>query len=131
MPQKSSRPASLSPLPNPPKMKFLVDENVRKEVVGFLKFGDHDILEVTPGSEDKEIAQLAKETNRIILTHDQHFADILTYPPEEYSGIIRIKIHPPSAVAIINALKDLFSKITPDKLDKKLVILEEDGFRMR
>lgn len=112
-------------------MRFLIDENVRKEVIDFLGSCDHDILTVKPGSEDKKIAQIAKETKRVILTHDQHFADILMYPPQEYSGIIRIKIHPPSPATIINALKDLLSEITPDKLDKKLVILEEDGFRLR
>ena len=73
-------------------MRFLVDENVRKEVVDFLKSSGHDVLVVASGSEDAKIAQIAKETKRVILTHDQHFADILLYPPEEYSGIIRSKL---------------------------------------
>lgn len=112
-------------------MKLLIDENVRKEVIDFLSRSGHDILIVTPGSEDFKIAQVAKKDKRIILTHDQHFADILMYPPEEYSGIIRIKIHPPTTATIINALKDFFQKIEPSQLDKKLVILEENGFRIR
>ena len=67
-------------------MKFIVDENVRKEVTSFLRTEGHDVLTATPGSEDEEIAHRAKETGRIILTHDQHFADILLFSPEEYSG---------------------------------------------
>jgi predicted nuclease of predicted toxin-antitoxin system len=112
-------------------MRLLIDENVRSDIHVFLKSCGHDILSVTPGAQDLEIAQLAKKTKRIIITHDMHFADILMYPPEEYSGIIRIKIHPPNAPTIIAALKDLLSKVTPDKLDKKLVVLEADGFRIR
>jgi len=118
-------------MPNPPKLRFLVDENVRKEVVGFLRLEGHDVLVLASGAKDEEVARVAKQAKRIILTHDQHFADILMYPPEEYAGIIRIKIHPPSAATIINALKDFLLKLSPDKLDKKLVILEKDGFRIR
>jgi len=112
-------------------MKFLIDENVRKDVITFLKFLGHDVLPVPPGSKDKKIAQIAKTTKRIILTHDRHFVDILMYPPEEYPGIIRIKVHPPSAFAIINSLKNFLPQFTPDKLNKKLVILEENSFRIR
>ncbi len=112
-------------------MRLLIDENVRQEVIDFLRSLGHDILVIPSGSEDDRIAQIAKETERIILTHDQHFADILMYSPKEYSGIIRIKIHPPSAPTIINALKDLFERLTPNQLNKKLIILEKDGFRIR
>lgn len=113
------------------KMRLLVDENVRQEVIDFLKSSGYDILLVPRGLKDEKIAQIAKEEKRIILTHDQHFADILTYSPEEYSGIIRIKIHPPSAPIIIRLLKDFFQKFAQKDLDKKLVILERDGFRIR
>jgi predicted nuclease of predicted toxin-antitoxin system len=112
-------------------MQFFVDENVRKEVTGFLRAEGHDVLTATPGSEDAVIARRAKETKSIILTHDHHFADILMYPPEEYSGIIRIKIHPPSAPVIIKALTNLLKDPASKQLQGKLVILEEDGFRIR
>jgi predicted nuclease of predicted toxin-antitoxin system len=118
-------------MPSLSNLRFLIDENVRKEVADFLRLCGHDVLILGSGIKDEETARIAKETKRIILTHDQHFADILMYPPEEYPGIIRIKIHPPSAPAIINALKDFLSKIGPDRLGKKLIILEEDGFRVR
>lgn len=112
-------------------MRFLVDENVRKEVTIFLESSGHDVLNVAGGLQDDKVAQTAKETKRIILTHDQHFADILMYPPEEYSGIIRIRIHPPNAPTIIKALGNFLPHFTSEKLDKKLVILEKDSFRIR
>lgn len=113
------------------KMRFFIDENIRREVTKFLKSRGHDVMTVTPGSADAEIARNAQETKRIILTHDQHFADILMYPPKEYSGIIRIKIHPPSPAIIIKALTDLLQKVNFEQIEGRLVILEESGFRMR
>ncbi|MCM8824385.1 MAG: DUF5615 family PIN-like protein [Candidatus Omnitrophica bacterium] len=112
-------------------MQFIVDKNVRKEVVDFLKAKGYDVISLTAGLEDEKIAQTAKETKRILLTHDQHFANILAYPPKEYSGIIRIKIHPPTADSIINALENLFQKLSTKQIDKKLIILEKNGFRIR
>lgn len=112
-------------------MRFIIDENVRKEVIDFLKSSGHDIFLIPSGSEDEDIAQIAKEAKRIILTHDKHLADILMYPPKEYSGIIRIKIHPPSADTIINALKDLLQTLSSEDINKHLIILEKDGFRIR
>lgn len=118
-------------MPKSLKMRFLVDENIRNDVKEFLISCGHDVIAVKPGSEDLEIARIAQETKRIILTHDQHFADILMFPPKEYSGIIRIKIHPPSPEIIISALNDFLPKFTPEQLNQKLFILENDGFRMR
>jgi len=112
-------------------MRFLIDENVRKEVIDFLKAEGHDILVVPRGSSDDKVIQIARGEKRIILTHDQHFANILLYPPEELPGIIRIKIHPPSAPPIIGALRDFLAKFTPERLEKKLIILEKDGFRIK
>ncbi|MCM8780299.1 MAG: DUF5615 family PIN-like protein [Candidatus Omnitrophica bacterium] len=112
-------------------MQFIVDENVRKEVVDFLRTQDQDVMSLPAGLEDERIAQIAKETKRILLTHDQHFANILAYPPKEYSGIICIKIHPPNAEAIINALENLFQKLPSKQMDKRLIILEKNGFRIR
>lgn len=112
-------------------MKFLIDENVRKEIIDFIKGLGYDVLLAPQGSKDEEIAKIAKEEDRIILTHDIHFADILAYPPKEFNGIIRIRIHPPNAETIITALKNLLQKLPLSEIDKKLIILEEDGFRIR
>lgn len=112
-------------------MKFLIDENVRSEVIQFLRDLGYDVLIVPSGSSDEEIAKLAKGEGRIILTHDVHFSNILEFPPDEFSGIIRIKIHPPAANLTINALRNLLRKLPPSQINKKLIILEDNGFRTR
>ena len=112
-------------------MKFLIDENIRKEVKDFLKNEGYDILNIPSGTSDEEIARIAQENKRIILTHDHHFADILMYPPEKYAGIIRIKIHPPDAAAVINSLRFLLIKSPSEEFDRHLIILEKDDFRIR
>jgi len=112
-------------------MKFLIDENIRSEITDFLKSLQYDVTVVATGTKDDKVARIAKDEKRILITHDVDFSNILLYPPEELSGIIRIKIQPPTASIIIKALNNLFEKIPPAKMEKRLIILEKDNFRVR
>ena len=112
-------------------MRFLIDENVRLEIETFLVKAGHDVRRVAPGSENGEIIQLAFTEKRVLVTHDLHFANILIYPPERYCGIIRIRIDPPLASKVLPALQKLLEKVAPEKFNKKLYVLEEDGFRAK
>ena len=111
-------------------MKFLADENIRREVISFLDSSGYDVVSTLKGSRDSEIAKKARKEKRIIVTHDNDFANRLLYPPAEFSGIVLIKIHPPTKELIIKALKNLFNTLSPSELGRKLVILEPEGFRI-
>lgn len=112
-------------------MRLLADENIPDELVDLLRDKGYDITAVPPGSVDPDIALLAKRQRRILLTQDKDFANIIWYPPRSLHGIIRIKFHPPLISKILSALEDLFQNFSQKDLDKKLVILEKDGFRIR
>jgi predicted nuclease of predicted toxin-antitoxin system len=112
-------------------MKFLLDENIGSDIEVFLSQAGHDVKRVMRGSKNGAVAQCACREKRILITHDIHFSNILMYPPEKYSGIIRIRIHPPLGDKIISSLQKLLGKIKPEDFDKKLYVLEETGFRVR
>lgn len=112
-------------------MKLFADENIPDEIVDTLRNLGHDVSTPTPGTKDSDIALLAKKEGRIILTQDKNFANILLHPPKNFHGIIRIKIHPPTISDILRNLEDLFQKFSQKDLDKKLIVLEKDGIRIR
>ena len=113
-------------------MKFLVDENIRLEIAEYLKSQGHDVKRVSSGIKNGEIIKLALDNKRVLITSDVHFSNILIYPPDKYCGIIRVKIHPPSAEKEIAALKKLLAELpSPSAYDKKLFVLEESYFRVR
>ncbi len=112
-------------------MRLLADENIPYELVDILRKSGYDISTVPRRAKDSDIALLAKKERRILLTQDKDFANIILYPPEELHGIIRIKFHPPVILDISAALEDLFQKFSQKDFDKRLVILEKDGFRIR
>jgi len=112
-------------------MKFLIDENVRSEIETFLVESGHDVRRVASGSRNGEVIQSALAEKRVLITHDIHFSNILAYPPAKYCGIIRIRIDPPSADKIIPALKGLLDKTRSARFNRRLFVLEENGFRVR
>lgn len=112
-------------------MRFLIDENVQKEIGNFLSKEGHDIKFVPSGYKNGQIALLAKEEKRILLTHDKHFADIFLYPPKQLSGIIRIRIHPPTVKNITSSLSRLLKKLSEKEISRRLIVLEENDFRIR
>lgn len=112
-------------------MQFLIDENIRKEIIEFLVLNGHDVKVVPSGSKNGEVIKLAYKEKRTLLTHDIHFSNILLYNPKKLFGIIRIRIHPPNADRIINALDILLKKVKAINISGRLIILEEDNFRIR
>lgn len=112
-------------------MKFLLDENVLPEVETFLVEAGYDVKRVFSGSENGEVINVALAEKRVLVTHDTHFSNILVYPPNRYCGIIRIRIHPPSTDKIVSSLRRLLNKVAPEDFNKRLYILEENGFSVR
>lgn len=77
-------------------MQFKIDENLPEEVALILGDAGHDAVTVLSqklgGAEDQKIASICKEENRILVTSDTGFADIRTYPPIDYPGIIVLRL---------------------------------------
>ena len=115
----------------PPKIKFLIDENIGSNVESFLIKAGYDAKRVVSGSKNGEVVHIALIEKRVLITHDIHFSNILMYPPNKYCGIIRVRIHPPSANKVIPALQGLLEKVAADGFNRKLFILEENGFRVK
>ena len=116
-------------------MKFLIDANIPRSTKKIMQALGHEVADVRdilpPASTDVEVASLALNQNRIIITRDQDFANILLYPPERFPGIIVLKVRAmkPSE---INNLIELFIKSNPSEtISHALIILEPNRFRVR
>jgi len=70
-------------------LRLLLDENVEADLGRKLAREGHDVQRVVeiddlgPGTPDDEIRRYARETDRIILTYDDHFAD----PDDDHAGV--------------------------------------------
>jgi predicted nuclease of predicted toxin-antitoxin system len=109
-------------------MRFLSDENFRRDVVGFLQRQGHDVKIIPRNSSDKTVAILAKKEKRIILTNDGDFSVSLQFPPHDYYGILVFRIHPPRFERFKIALENFFALYSAQFIKGKTFIIEETSF---
>ena len=116
-------------------MKFLADENIFPQVIIYLRKLSHDVKGIQESglsqTTDDEIIDIATKEERTIITFDKHFGDILRYPPQNSSGIILIRIHPPLLEDIFYALNNLFKNYHANSFKGRLIVLTKSGYRIR
>jgi predicted nuclease of predicted toxin-antitoxin system len=116
-------------------MKFKIDENLPIEIAELLNNEGCDAKTVTEqglcGGDDSDIAVVCQEEERILVTLDTDFSDIRTYPPENYPGIIVMRLRRQDKLHIINIFNSFKDLIPKEPLKKHLWIISENQVRIR
>ena len=116
-------------------MKFKIDENLPFEVAQLLRQAGHDAATVfehnLSGGSDPEIALACQRENRFLVTMDLGFADLRTYPPEQYVGIIVLRLKKQDRPHVLEILSRLTKVLESEPLDHHLWIVEEKRIRIR
>lgn len=76
-------------------MKFLVDECVGQGVADWLERQGYDtksILDTFPGIADEMVLEMALEENRILVTMDKDFGDLIFRGNIDHCGIILLRL---------------------------------------
>jgi predicted nuclease of predicted toxin-antitoxin system len=98
-------------------MRFLADESCDFAVVYALRKAKHDVLavaEITPRAADSEVIKLAVKQERILLTEDKDFGQLVYAHGQKSSGVIFLRF-PFSARELI--AKDIV-KLVEDQKEK-------------
>jgi predicted nuclease of predicted toxin-antitoxin system len=95
-----------------------------------LRLRDH----IPPDSVDPVVISKAQELNAILVSLNGDFADIVTYPAENYKGIVALQVrnHPEVIPQLMIRLKDFLS-VHPDMdyYKGKLLLVEAHRIRIR
>ncbi len=83
------------------------------------------------GSPDTDIAAVCRTEERVIVTLDLDFADIRSYPPAEYSGIIVLRLQQQDKHSVQDVLERLITLIGIETLNNRLWIVDERRIRIR
>lgn len=116
-------------------MRFKIDENLCADFVAVLLEAGHDAMTVgdqgLSGKSDAVIAEVCKEENRVLVTGDLGFGNVQEYPPEEYSGLIVIRMARPSRRGSLDAFRAILGRLSEAECKGKLWIVEESRVRIR
>lgn len=116
-------------------MRLLLDENLSPQQAAILRENGHDavaVLEVgLSGQPDERIRAYAIQENRVLLTLDSDFANMLRFPPAGTPGVIRLKIHPPAEDAIRDQIRKALALLKETSLAGCLAVSHGDMIRIR
>ena len=116
-------------------MRFKVDENLPSEAAEALRAAGHDaptVLDQSAGGmPDTELAALVKRERRALVTFDQGFGDIRSYPPGEYSGFVVLRLKRQDKVHLLSVMPKLIATLALQPLEGRVWIVEESRIRIR
>jgi predicted nuclease of predicted toxin-antitoxin system len=114
-------------------MNLLADEGVDKPIVDVLRssgFNVHYILETHPGSYDEEVLRLANEENRLLLTQDKDFGELVYRLQQVHQGVILIRLGTTLASEKALIVHYVLTEYG-DKLVKAFTVIQPNAVRIR
>lgn len=114
-------------------MRWLADECVDAGLVARLRAAGHDVLymaEMTPAAGDVEVIGRAQRDERLLLTEDKDFGDLVFRRRQPVPGVVLLRIDP-----MLRGIKgdrlDAAIERFGDDLFGRYMIVEEARFRSR
>ena len=119
-------------------LRFLADHCISKSIVQTLRDANHEVLRLgdllPTDSPDGIVIAKAQEIELILLSLDGDFADIVTYPPARYNGIVALQLrnHPEILPEVMTRLRE-YLKLHPamEHYRGKLLVVGIDRIRIR
>ena len=119
-------------------MRLLIDECVLGKTARLLKRRGFAVItlrelgktSVTNGT----VISIAHKQKAIVITNDLDFGNLILYPLGSHGGIIvlRPRLDTPQAINDVHAvLMRLFEEIAPSEIEKSLVIIDRNKYRIR
>ncbi len=116
-------------------MRILADECVFRVTTETLRHAGHGVSTaqelLLAGQADDTVLAAAFDGGYVFLTNDMHFSNILIYPPNQYHGIIVLKIRPRTQQKVHAALLRFLTGKEQLELDGTLVIVDHNKYRIR
>ena len=119
-------------------LRFFADHCVSDFIIQTLRDAGYEVFwlrdHIPPDSADLVVISKAQELDSILVSLNGDFADIVTYPPANYKGIIALQVrnHPEITPQLMVRLKDYLSAY-PDisHYKGKLLLVEVHRIRVR
>ena len=116
-------------------MRFKVDENLPVEVAQLFREAGHEAATVLDqdlgGRDDRAVATICQQEARALVTLDLDFADIRTYPPAHYAGMVVLRLQRQDKPHVLEVFARVIPLLSQEPLAQRLWIVEEHRIRIR
>ncbi len=119
-------------------LRFFADHFVSNAIMQTLREGGHEVMRLREHlpveSPDTVVIAQAQHLDAILLSLNEDFADIVTYPPADYQRIIALQVrnHPEIIPQLMQRLQDYLSSHADREYYRgKLLVVEVHRIRVR
>ncbi len=116
-------------------MRFLADMGVSMSTVRMLRDRGHEAIHLREEKlnrlPDIDILKKAREENRIVITFDLDFGDLLAIGNHAIPSVIIFRLHNQTPASVQPKLVEIITNRGRDLLDGALVIVEDTRYRVR
>jgi predicted nuclease of predicted toxin-antitoxin system len=114
-------------------MRVVVDECTGSVVARWLESLGHDVLSIgddIPGLPDEDILDIAVRVDRVIITNDKDFGEMVFRDGRSHRGIVLLRL-PDDRVRTKMAALARFLADIPDDLSSRFIVVTERSVRIR
>jgi predicted nuclease of predicted toxin-antitoxin system len=114
-------------------MRFLADENVSRLVVERLRVAGFDVVsvrETRPGASDKDVLDEADKNDRVLVTEDRDFGELVVRQRLKVRGVILLELDRLSGAAEAELVAEII-RVHASKLTDNLLVVEPGRIRVR
>ena len=116
-------------------MKFLADMCISSKVVSWLRSVNHDVVHLREQGlqrlADNKVFQKACKEERILLTFDLDFGEIVTGTRGTRTSVILFRLHNASPEAVVYLLETVIKEASNVLEQGAIVIVEDTRYRVR
>lgn len=114
-------------------MNFVADECCDALLVAGLRGDGHDVVyirEVGPGTDDDAVLRLAASQQRILLTEDKDFGELVVRLKLPAHGVVLLRIDPADTDTKLRRLREVIAQ-DAERLLGSLAVIDETKSRFR
>ncbi len=118
---------------NSMELKFLIDVGVGKGIENYLHAEGYDIKavrDIDPCLEDEKIIRTAFLENRMVITMDKDFGELVYHSLMEHSGVLLLRLEDANGSKKLKVLKFIIENYS-DRIKNCFCVFQNDKFRIR
>ena len=118
---------------NSSELSFLVDVGVGKGIEKYLRENGYDtkaVRDIDPRMEDEEIIHTAVSENRIVITMDKDFGELVYHSSMKHSGVLLLRLEDAVGFEKLQVVEHIMKNYS-DRIKNCFCVFQKNKFRIR